>query len=32
VLRREYLNSPELTDISERDGWRAYRSGLTQTQ
>jgi gamma-glutamylcyclotransferase (GGCT)/AIG2-like uncharacterized protein YtfP len=25
MLRREYLGSPELTDISDRGGWRAYR-------
>ncbi len=31
VLRRESLNSPELTDISDRNGWRAYRSGATTT-
>ena len=26
VLRRNYLDSPELIDISDQDGWRAYRS------
>ena len=26
VLRREVLDSPELIDISDRDGWREYRS------
>ncbi len=31
VLREAYLDSPELTDISDRNGWRAYRSGLTTT-
>lgn len=31
VLRREFLNSPELIDISDRNGWRTYRSGLTKT-
>lgn len=25
VLRRQYLDSDELTDISDRGGWRAYR-------
>jgi gamma-glutamylcyclotransferase (GGCT)/AIG2-like uncharacterized protein YtfP len=31
VLRRDYLDSPELTDISDGDGWRAYRRGLATT-
>jgi gamma-glutamylcyclotransferase (GGCT)/AIG2-like uncharacterized protein YtfP len=26
VLRREVLATPELVDISDRGGWRAYRS------
>jgi gamma-glutamylcyclotransferase (GGCT)/AIG2-like uncharacterized protein YtfP len=26
VLRPNYLNSAELVDISDQDGWRAYRS------
>ena len=26
VLRREVLGAPELVDISDRGGWRAYRS------
>ena len=26
VLRREVLDSPELVDISDRGGWREYRS------
>ena len=26
VLRREVLGTPELVDISDRGGWRAYRS------
>jgi hypothetical protein len=26
VLRREVLETPELVDISDRGGWRAYRS------
>ena len=26
VLRREILGTPELVDISERGGWRGYRS------
>jgi hypothetical protein len=27
VLRETVLNAPELVDISDRGGWRAYRSG-----
>ena len=29
VLRREVLDAPELVDISDRGGWREYRSGRT---
>ena len=32
VLRRDYLDSPGLTDISELADWRAYRAGATQTR
>lgn len=27
VLREAYRQSPELQDISDQDGWRAYRQG-----
>jgi hypothetical protein len=32
VLRRDYLDSPGLTDISELADWRAYRAGATQAR
>jgi len=32
VLRRDYLDSPGLTDISELADWRAYRAGATKTR
>lgn len=31
MLRRDYLDSPELTDISDRGGWRAYRGHAEAT-
>jgi gamma-glutamylcyclotransferase (GGCT)/AIG2-like uncharacterized protein YtfP len=31
VLRPNYLNSTELVDISDQDGWRAYRSQAAVT-
>ncbi|WP_395727667.1 gamma-glutamylcyclotransferase [Nakamurella sp.] len=31
VLRPNYLNSAELVDISDQDGWRAYRSQAAAT-
>ena len=31
VLRRDYLNSPDLIDISDHKGWRAYRAEQTET-
>ena len=31
VLRRDYLHSPDLIDISDHHGWRAYRAEQSET-